>query len=110
MTRYYLLPLEAGEAVDEAGRPVNWAACPALPGAYEEATGADAARDRLAALACRIIAEHLVRDDPLGPEIAVSEDAPNTAQGHGPLVVAVGDADLAEVRATPLLVVEQPEP
>ena len=108
MTRYYLLPLEAGEVADDAGQPVNWAASPALPGAYEEAAGADAARERLAALARRIIAEHLVRDDPLDPEIVVG-DRP-VAPRHDLLVVAVTDADVEAARNAPLLVVEQPEP
>ncbi len=110
MTRYYSLRVETGEAVDDAGRPVSWVACPALPGAYEEAASADAARERLATLARQIIAEHLLRDDALDPEIAVSEDASHVENGRGPLVVAVGDADLAEAHATPMLVIEQPEP
>lgn len=109
-TRYYQLPIEMGEAVGDGGEPLAWAASPVLPGAYAEAATAAGARDTLQVLARRIIAEHLLRDDPLDPEIVVSEGAQPVLDGRTALVVAVGDADLAEVRATPMLVVEQPEP
>lgn len=108
MTRFYSLRVETGEAVDDAGRPVNWVACPALPGAYEEAASTEAARERLAALARRIIAEHVARDDPLDPEIAVGVRPPPAR--HDLLVVPLSDADVEEARNAPLLVVEQPEP
>ena len=108
MTRYYSLRVEMGEAVDDAGRPVSWVACPALPGAYEEAPSADAARERLATLARQIIAEHVARDDPLDPEIAVG-DRPLPAR-DGLLVVPISDADVEEARNAPLLMIEQPEP
>ncbi len=108
MTRYYSLRVEMGEAVDDAGRPVSWIACPALPGAYEEAGSADAARERLATLARQIIAEHVARDDPLDPEIAVGDRPP--AARDGLLVVPISDADVEEARNAPLLMIEQPEP
>ena len=108
MTRYYSLRMEAGEAVDDAGRPVNWVACPALPGAYEEAASADAARERLVTLARQIIAEHVAREDPLDPEIAVGDRPPPTRADI--LIVPISDADVEEARNAPLLVVEQPEP
>ena len=108
MTRYYLLPIETGDAVDDAGHLVNWASCPAIPGAYEEAATPDAARERLASLARRIIAEHLVRDDPLDPDIAVGDHSPPPSDGL--LAVAVTEADLEAARTAPLLTIEQPEP
>ena len=108
MTRYYSLHLETGEAVDDTGRPVNWAACPALPGAYEEAASADAARERLVTLARHIIAEHVARDDPLDPEIAVGDRPPPARDTL--LVVPISDADVEEARNAPLLTIEQPEP
>ncbi|MDP9373813.1 MAG: hypothetical protein M3Q65_15440 [Chloroflexota bacterium] len=111
--RYYHLALETGETTDDAGGPVAWAACPALPGAYEEAPTLPAALDRLRDLTRRIIAEHLLRDDPLDPEIVVTERGGAAGERNGadgPLVVPVGDADVEEARAAPLLVIEQPEP
>jgi hypothetical protein len=106
--RYYELAIETGEALGEDGAPVAWAACPALPGAYEEAGTAVAARGELLTLVRRIIAEHLAREDPLDPEIGVAA-APGPERG-GLLVVAVGEADIEEARRAPMLVVEQPEP
>jgi hypothetical protein len=108
VTRYYSLRVEMGEAMDDAGRPVSWVACPALPGAYEEAASADAARERLATLARQIIAEHVARDDPLDPEIAVGDRPPPARDGL--LVVPISDADVEEARNAPLLMIEQPEP
>ncbi len=108
MTRYYSLRLETGEAVDDTGRPVSWAACPALPGAYEEAASADAARERLATLVRHIIAEHVAREDPLDPEIAVGARPPATPDDL--LVVPISDADIEQARNAPLLTIEQPEP
>lgn len=105
---YYRLALETGEARDDAGAPVAWAACPALPGAYEEAPTAAGARAALRDLARQIIAEHLVREDPLDPEIAVA--ATPAAERADLLVVALGDADIEEARRAPLLMIEQPEP
>lgn len=109
-TRYYHLPLETGAATGDDGAPVAWATCPALPGAYEEEATPAAARAALADLARRIIAEHLLRADPLGPEIAVTDRADAARERDDLLVVAVGEADIAEARSTPLLIVEQPEP
>ena len=106
--RYYELAIETGEALGEDGAPVAWAACPALPGAYEEAGTAVAARGQLLTLARRIIAEHLAREDPLDPDIGVAL-APSPER-DGLLVVAVGEADVEEARRAPMLVVEQPEP
>jgi hypothetical protein len=108
VTRYYSLRVETGATVDDAGRPVSWVACPALPGAYEEAASADAARERLAALARHINAEHGVRDDPPDPEIAVGDRPPPARDGL--LVVPISDADVEEARNAPLLMIEQPEP
>ena len=108
MTRYYSLRVEMGEAVDDAGRPVTWVACPALPGAYEEAANADAARERLVTLARQIIAEHVAREDPLDPEIAVG-NRPTPARADL-LVVPISDADIEQARNAPLLTIEQPEP
>ncbi len=108
MTRYYSLRIETGEAVDDAGRPVTWVACPTLPGAYEEAAGADAARERLATLARQIIAEHVAREDPLDPEITVGDRPPPARDGL--LVDPISDADVEEARNAPLLMIEQPEP
>ncbi len=108
MTRYYSLRLETGEAVDDAGQPVTWIACPDLPGAYEEGASADAARERLVALARHIIAEHVAREDPLDPEIAVGDRPPPTSDDL--LVVPISDADVEEARNAPLLTIEQPEP
>ena len=105
---YYCLALDEGATTNDAGLGVRWAACPDLPGAYEEAADAAAAREAVRDLARRIIAEHLMRDDPLDPAIAVSDTAPDAATGV--LVVAVTGADVAEARATPMLVIEQPEP
>ena len=106
--RYYLLTMEAGETLDDDGQPVHWAACPALPGAYEEGPSAGSARERLVALARRIVAEHLMRDDPLDPEITVA-DHPVAARDDL-LVVGVSDADVEQARRAPRLLVEQPEP
>jgi hypothetical protein len=44
---YYHLALETGDALSDEGAPVAWAACPDLPGAYEEAPTAAEARARL---------------------------------------------------------------
>lgn len=105
---YYRLALEMGEAPDDAGTPVVWAACPALPGAYEEAPTAAGARAALRDLARRIIAEHLMREDPLDDEIVAA--ATPAAERDDLLVVAVGDADIEEARNAPQLIIEQPEP
>ncbi len=114
MERYYHLALETGETVGDDGTPVVWAACPALPGAYEEAPTRPEAIARLQELSRRIIAEHLLRDDPLDPEIVVTRGAADADAGQrgadGRLAVPVGDADVEEAQAAPLLVIEQPEP
>jgi len=106
--RYFSLALETGEALSDEGLPVAWATCPDLPGAYEEAPTAEEALDKLRALAHHIIAEHIVRDDPLDPAIAVAAAPP--ASHPGTLTIAVSDADIEAVRALPLLIIEQPEP
>lgn len=106
---YYRLTLETGDALDDGGAPVVWAACPDLPGAYEEAPDDAAARERLRDLARRIIAEHIVREDPLDPAISAA-DTPPTGDDLTTLLVAVSEADLAAARAAPLLVIEAPEP
>ena len=106
---YYQLALETGTAHNDAGERVAWAACPDLPGAYEEADDEAAARDRLRDLARRIIAEHIVREDPLDAAILVSEDAPSPRTDTA-LLVTVTEADLTAAREAPLLVFEVPEP
>lgn len=106
---YYQLALQTGTARSDEGEPVSWAACPDLPGAYEEATDEAAARERLRELARRIIAEHIVREDPLDAAILASDDAP-AALPDTALLVTVTAADLAVARETPLLVFEVPEP
>lgn len=106
--RYFLLALETGDALSDAGMPVVWATCPDLPGAYEEAPTADEVRERLRALAHHIIAEHIVREDPLDPAIIVAAAPPPPHADT--LIVAVSDADVEAVRAMPLLLIEQPEP
>ena len=108
MTRYFSLVLEAGRALDDDGEPTAWATCPDLPGAYEEAPTPDEARDRLRALARHIIAEHLLREDPLDPAV-IAHVAP-AEDGADRLAVAITDDDLAAIRAMPLLAIEQPEP
>jgi hypothetical protein len=107
--QYYLLPVEQGEAISDAGEPVVWIACPILPGAYEEAPTPDAAREQLRALAVHIIAEHILRDDPLDSDIAVTSTPPRDTVANF-LSIPVGDADLEAVRQAPLLMIEQPEP
>ncbi len=106
--RYFQMILETGDTLSDEGMPVSWATCPDLPGAYEEAPTADEALDRLRALAHHIIAEHIVRDDPLDPAIAVVSTPP--APGPDNLTIAISDADIEAVRALPLLMIEQPEP
>lgn len=106
---YYHLALETGDALSDEGTPVAWAACPDLPGAYEEAPTAAEARDRLLALACRILAEHLMRDDALDPAITTSETLPITDPGDT-LIVPVTEEDIVAARAAPMLVIEVPEP
>lgn len=105
--RYFQLPVEIGQAIDDAGNTVAWAACPDLPGAYDEAPTAAAARRALHDLARHIIAEHLVRADPLDPAIAETADPTDAPDS---LTVAVRESDLETVRNAPLLYIEQPEP
>lgn len=106
---YYRLLLETGEALADDGTPIAWATCPDLPGAYEEARDAATALERLRALARQIIAEHVVREDPLDPAITVSTTAP-ASDAATTLIVAVSDDDLITARETPMLVFEVPEP
>lgn len=110
--RYFHLALQTGQTTDDDGRPVAWAACEALPGAYAEAPTGEEARRTLRDLARRIIAEHLVRHDPLDPAVVAGDraGAGGIARDPARLVVAVGEADLEDARNTPLLVIEQPEP
>jgi hypothetical protein len=106
---YYRLILETGAALDDDGAPVAWATCPDLPGAYEEASAADTALEQLRTLARQIIAEHVVREDPLDPTITVSATAP-ASDAATTLIVAVSDDDLKTARESPMLVFEVPEP
>jgi len=106
---YYRLLLETGAALADDDAPVAWATCPDLPGAYEEARDAATALERLCALARQIIAEHVVREDPLDPAITVSATAP-TIDAATTLLVAVSDDDLKTAREAPMLVFEVPEP
>lgn len=108
--RYFVLALETGEALSDEGMLVAWATCPDLPGAYEEAPTADEALQRLRALAHHIIAEHIVREDPLDPAILVTTMPPPNASDPDTLFIAVTDAEIEAVRALPLLMIEQPEP
>ncbi len=108
MTRYYRLALETGATRDDDGGPVIWAACPDLPGAYAEVQAEAEAVTELRALAVRIIAEHILREDPLDPAI-IGTDTP-TGEAPATLLVAITEDDLAAVRETPLLYVEVPEP
>lgn len=108
--RRYHLPLETGATTGDDGASVAWAASPALPGAYAEAATSGAARAALADLSRRIIAEHLLRDDPLDPDIAVADRADAGRGDDTLLVVAVGEADIEEARNTSMLIIEQPEP
>ncbi len=106
---YYHLALALGTAESDEGVPVVWAACPDLPGAYEEAADETKARERLRDLARRIIAEHLVREDPLDAAIVASATPPDPIPADT-LLVAISDADLTAAREAPLLVFEVPEP
>jgi hypothetical protein len=106
---YYQLALETGDALSDEGAPVVWAACPDLPGAYEEAPTSAEARERLLALARHILAEHLMREDPLDPAITTIETLPTTDPGDA-LIVPITEADIAAARAAPMLVIEVPEP
>lgn len=106
---YYHLALETGDTLSDDGAPVVWAACPDLPGAYEEAPTAAEARERLLTLARHILAEHLMRDDPLDPAIITTTTLPTTDPGDT-LIVPITEADIAAARAAPMLVIEVPEP
>jgi hypothetical protein len=108
MTRYYQLALETGPARDDNGDPITWAACPDLPGAYAEAPTGGVAVAELRALAVRIIAEHLLREDPLDPAI-VGADAP-PARRADTLLIPITEDDMVAAREAPLLYVEVPEP
>lgn len=110
-TRYYHLALTTGQSVDDRGAPVAWAACEDLPGAYEEGPTSEAARRAVHDLVRRIIAEHIVRDDPLDPVItATTHVEADHAADPTRLVVAVSAMDIEEARNAPLLYIEQPEP
>jgi hypothetical protein len=108
MAHYYRLALETGAAHDDNGNPITWAACPDLPGAYAEAGTAAEAMTELRALAVQIIAEHLLREDPLDPAI-VGTDTPTGAVPET-LQVTITDEDLTAAREAPLLYIEVPEP
>jgi hypothetical protein len=107
--QYYRLILETGDALADDGTPVAWATCPDLPGAYEEASNVETACEQLCALARQIIAEHVVREDPLDPAITVSTTAP-AGDTATTLIVTVRDDDLTAAREAPMLVFEVPEP
>lgn len=107
--QYYLLNLETGDALADDGTPIAWATCPDLPGAYEEAGDEATALEQLCALARQIIAEHVVREDPLDPAITVSATAP-ASDVATTLIVTVSDDDLTAAREAPMLVFEVPEP
>lgn len=107
----FQLPMETGRSLDDDGAPVAWAACPDLPGAYEEAPTAEAARQALHDLARRILAEHLLRDDPLDPAIKeVAREVAAPTDDPALLTIAVREGDLEAARNAPLLFIEQPEP
>ncbi len=108
MTHYYRLALETGATRDDDGNPVTWAACPDLPGAYAEAEAEAEAVAELRALAVRIVAEHILREDPLDPDI-IGADAP-LAAAPAALLVTITEDDLTTVREAPMLYVEVPEP
>jgi predicted RNase H-like HicB family nuclease len=108
MTSYYRLVLETGTTRDDDNHPVTWAACPDLPGAYAEAATEAEAVAALRALAVQIIAEHLLREDPLDPDI-IGADAPLTEMANA-LLVTITDEDMAAAREAPMLYIEVPEP
>lgn len=108
MTYYYRLALETGATRDDNDNPVTWAACPDLPGAYAEAATATAVLTELRALAVRIIAEHLLREDPLDPTITGT--ATPLGETADTLLVTIAEDDLTAARAAPMLYVEVPEP
>jgi len=108
MTHYYRLALETGAARDDDGSPVTWGACPDLPGAYAEAPTEAEAVAELRALAVHIIAEHLLREDPLDPAITGADTPPG--ESADTLLVAITEDDLTAVREAPMLYVEVPEP
>lgn len=105
--RHFALALETGVATGDDGALVHWAACPDLPGAYAEAPDQPRAVAELRSLCVEILAEHLVRGDPL--ETGVGERAGVTRRG-AELLVTVTPADEAAARETPLLEIEAPEP
>lgn len=105
---YYRLALETGATQDDGGNPVNWAACPDLPGAYAEGSAVTEAIAALRALSVRIIAEHILREDPLDPAITHTTTPPPSAAAT--LLVPITEADLAATRDAPLLDIEVPEP
>lgn len=108
MTTFHLA-LEIGTTQNDEGEPIIWAACPDLPGAYEEAADEATAREQLGDLVRRIIAEHVVREDPLDAAIVANAEPPGCNPADT-LLVTVTDADLTAAREAPLLVFEVPEP
>ncbi len=104
----YQLSLETGTAEDDAGAPVAWAACPDLPGAYEEAGAPPAALAQLTSLVRQIIAEHLAREDPLDPAIRLLSSTGDRADNS--LIVTITEADLAAARNAAYLMIEVPDP
>lgn len=108
--RYFVLALETGDALSDEGLSVAWATCPDLPGAYEEAPTADEALQKLRDLAHHIIAEHIVREDPLDPAIIDTNMLPPSTPDPDTLTIAITDEEIEAVRALPLLTIEQPEP
>ncbi|MFN8538701.1 MAG: hypothetical protein U0232_14640 [Thermomicrobiales bacterium] len=57
-----------------------------------------------------IIAEHIVREDPLDPAIIDTTVPPPNASDPDTLTIAITDEEIEAVRALPLLTIEQPEP
>ncbi len=106
---FFELAIETGIAQNDEGETVTWVACPDLPGAYEEAADEATARENLRDLVRRIIAEHLVREDPLDAAI-IERGTPPDPLPPATLLVAVTEADLTAAREAPLLVIEAPEP
>ena len=90
--RYFVLALEAGDALSDAGLPVAWATCPDLPGAYEEAPTADEALQQLRALAHHIIADHTF----------VPDEMRGTGAGKRLVERLVADSRAGKVKVTPL--------
>lgn len=106
---HYQLALETGTTIADSGRPVTWAACPDLPGAYEEGANLRTTLTQLRLLVRQILAEHLERADPLDPAILSLPQLPATAPA-ATLLVTVTEADRTTARLAPQLVIDVPDP